>query len=347
MVNTSSGSNLAGNLFSVIIPNFNGEKFLDKCISSILSSKYDNFELIIIDNHSSDRSLSILNYYAKDARVKIVPLSQNVGFGPANNIGIKHSKGEFLVFLNNDTYVEENWLSELLKVFALDNAVDAVQCMLLNMVSPGIYSMGGSLDYSGRYLPIDCLWNRLPVLKTQNRIFWGCGAALSIRRSVLKITGGFDPCLPNDEVDLCWRINLQGGKILLATKSVVYHYGAGSFGNILSSERIYCSERSMLTSGFRNFDSWSLSLASIYLQAFLVTALAQDVFFRKRPDIVVNRLKAYVHVLFNLKLLNSQRKYVQSRIRKVKDLDIKKLMTPPNPFSLYQHSQKTLYRTNQ
>jgi GT2 family glycosyltransferase len=339
-------SNLTEKLFSIIIPNYNGEKFLEKCIGSILSSSYGTFELIIIDNNSSDNSLKILNNFAKDKRVKIIPLSQNVGFAPANNIGIKHSKGEFLVFINNDTYVDAKWLSELIKIYTLDENVAAIQCMLLNMVSSGVYSMGGSLDYSGHYVPIECVWNNSPIMKTQNRLFWGSGAALSIRRSVLEKTGGFDACLPNDEVDLCWRINLQGGKILLATQAIVYHFGSGSFGNRLSARRIYYSERSMLTSCFRNFDSCSFSVALLYLQAFLVMALAQDVFFRKRSDIVVNRLKAYVAVLSNLSELNSQRKYVQNKIRKVKDTDIKKLMMRPNPLLLFQYSQKTLYRTN-
>lgn len=338
-------SNLTEKLFSIIIPNYNGEKFLEKCVGSILSSSYGNFELIIIDNNSSDNSLKILNNFAKDKRVKIIPLSQNVGFAPANNIGIKRSKGEFLVFINNDTYVDAKWLSELIKIFTLDENVAAIQCMLLNMVSSGVYSMGGSLDYSGRLIPVEYLWANSPSLKAQNRILWGCGAALSVRRSTIKKTGGFDVKLPNDEVDLCWRINLQGGKILLAPKSIVYHYGSGSFGNTLNAKRIYHAERSLLTACYRNFDLWSFLVALVYFMAFLPMAFAQDILIRKRSDIVLNRIKAYFHVLLNLREINSQRNYVQSNIRQVKDDAIKILMIKPDPLLLFKNSQRTLYPT--
>ncbi len=326
-------------MFSIIVPNYNGEKFLEKCLSSILSTIHSDFELIVIDNNSSDSSMKILDHFARDKRVKIVTLDDNIGYGPANNIGIKHSKGEFLVFINNDTSVDPFWLSEIYNSFSSDKSVAAVQCMLLNMISPGVYSLGGSLDYSGRLVPIECVWDTSPCLKEQNRLFWGSGAALSIRRSVLEKIGGFDPELPNDEVDICWRINLNGGKILLAPNAVVYHYGSGSFGTKLSVKRIYLSERSMLTSSFRNFDLKSFSMAFVYLLSFLPMAFALDILFRRRADIVLGRAKAYFEVLINLRKINSQRNYVQTNIRNVKDSELRKLMLKPNPWLLLRYSK--------
>lgn len=345
MPNTLSHPPITGKLFSIIIPNFNGEKFLKKCIGSILSSSYPNFELIVIDNNSKDSSLFILNNYANDKRVKIISLKRNIGFGPANNLGTKNSRGEFVVFLNNDTYVDENWLSELLKIFTLDETVAAIQCNLQNMISSGVYSLGGALDYSGRLIPVECLWEVSPTLKAENRLLWGCGAALSIRRAIIDKTGGFDNRLPNDEVDLCWRINLLGGKILRAPKSIVYHYGSGSFGSKLNAKRIYHSERSVITACYRNFSFSSFSSALSYLMAYLLLALAQDIFFRKRSDIVINRIKAYYHFLLDLKDISSQRRYVQNKIRKVSDVEIKKLMIKPNPLMLFRYSQITRYPT--
>lgn len=326
-------------MFSIIVPNYNGEDFLEKCLGSILSTIYSDFELIVVDNNSSDNSMKILNHFAEDKRVKIVTLGKNVGYGPANNIGIKHSKGEFLVFINNDTSVHPFWLSEIYRSFSSDKSVAAVQCMLLNMTSPGVYSLGGSLDYSGRLVPIECVWDISPWLKTQHRIFWGSGAALSIRRSILEKIGGFDPELPNDEVDICWRINLSGGKILLSPNAVVYHYGSGSFGTELNAKRTYLAERSMLTSSFRNFDLRSFSMAFVYLLSSLPMAFALDILFRRRADIVLSRAEAYFEVLTNLKKINSQRNYVQTSIRNIKDSELKKLMLKPNPWLLLRYSQ--------
>lgn len=327
-------------MFSIIIPNYNGDKYLTSCLGSILSSTYENFELIIIDNNSTDGSLKLLDRFRNDKRIKIVPLANNIGYALANNLGIKNSKGDFLVFLNNDTCVDSQWLTELLKIFNIDHSVAAVQCMLLNMLEPGIYSLGGSLDYSGRFVPIECLWHSSPALKAQKRLFWGSGAALVVRRSVLEKTGGFDSELPNDEVDLCWRINLLGGRILLAPKAIVYHVGSGSFGKKLNAKRIYYSERSMLTSCFRNFGFRSLTCSYVYLLSYLPMAIALDIIFRKRIDVLLNRANAYLQFLVNFRKIYSQRLFVQNNIRKITDTEIRKLMIKPNPFLLQRYSQK-------
>lgn len=327
-------------LFSIVIPNFNGEEFIDECMRSILASHYSDFEVIVIDNNSTDASLSKLNEFTYDKRVTVIPLTKNIHYAPSNNLGIARSKGEFLLFLNNDTIIDVDCLDEILKIFNHFSNVDALQCLLLNMSDHRMQPLGGGLDYSGRLLPIAYLWNNNSILKDQKRLFWGTGAALAIRRSALERVNGFDPDLPTDEVDLCWRINLGGGKIVLAPKAVVYHFGSASFGNELNSKRVYYAELSMLTALIRNFDLWSLSYAFLYFTLSLPMTVALDIIIRRRPVVLLNRVTAYYRVLAGLRKTLSQRLFVQKRIRKVSDGQIRGLMVPPNPMFYMRHSKK-------
>jgi hypothetical protein len=306
-----------------------------------MRSRYRFFEVIVVDNNSTDRSLEILRHFRNSETIKLVLLRRNVHFARANNIGIHQSKGKFLVFLNNDTKVDEAWLDEILSTFNKNDKIAAVQCMVLSMAGRDANSKGGTLDYSGRLLPVDCLWQTDPSLESERRIFWGTGAALVIRKSILDSVGAFDPSLPTDEVDLCWRINLSGGKIVLAPTAKVYHYGSASFGSKLNSQRLYYAEISMLTAVLRNFDRSSLLHAIYYFTSFLPMAAASDIIIRRRVDVLLFRLMAYFHILGSLRKIFSQRRFVQNRIRKVHDTEIKRLMVKPNPLLYYKHFQKT------
>jgi len=309
-------------------------------MKSILVSHYSSFEVIVIDNNSEDASLSKLDHFKYDKRVAVIPLTKNINFAPANNLGIARSKGEFLLFLNNDTTIDVNCLDEVLKIFSNFSDVDALQCLLLNMSDHQMQPLGGGLDYSGRLLPITYLWSNNRVLREQKRLFWGTGAALVVRRSALERVNGFDPDLPTDEVDLCWRINLGGGKIVLAPKAVVNHFGSASFGKELSAKRLYYAELSMLTAMIRNFDLWSLSNALSYFALSLPLTVALDIIIRRRPDVLLNRVTAYSHLLVRLRKILSQRSYVQTKVRKVSDHQIRELMVPPNPLFYMRNSQK-------
>src|SRR6185436_16987678 len=100
-------------LISVIIPNWNGKKFLKGCLDSLLESSYAQVEIVIVDNGSHDGSVEFLESFYP--QVRLVKFSHNTGFAPAVNAGIRCSKGEYVALLNNDTVVERSWLSEMLK----------------------------------------------------------------------------------------------------------------------------------------------------------------------------------------------------------------------------------------
>ena len=106
---------------SVIIVNYNGKKLLEKCLESLFKTDYNNFEVILVDNNSTDGSMEFVtkNY----PNVIVVKLDSNKGFAEPNNIGAKIAKGEYMLFLNNDTVTTTNFISEMIKVLEKDEKI--------------------------------------------------------------------------------------------------------------------------------------------------------------------------------------------------------------------------------
>jgi GT2 family glycosyltransferase len=262
--------------------------------------------------------------------MKTVFLSQNLHFAGGNNVGFRHSRGEYVVFLNFDTTVDPNWLSELHRSFQLNENVSAVQCLLLRLDGKTINNVGGTIDYCAKLVPATYLWARNKEAANELRLFFGCGAALGVRRRVLENIGVFDPDLPTDEVDLCWRINLSGGHIVLAPKAIVYHFCGGAFGQRLSKQRIFFAETAATSAILKNYEFHNVVHVLPYYVFFFILAVGVDVFVRHRLDVTFFRLKAYSQVLRNLRMIFQKRAQVQTYVRRVSDVELRKLMVRPN-----------------
>ena len=134
-------------LVSVIIVNHNGIEFVEACLRSILASLYQNIEIIFVDNGSSDGSLEyVREAFGNQKQLRIIENSASLGPAVGRNRGAKVSRGAYLAFLDNDTKVQPNWLSELIKVFEQDDSIGAAQSKLLRMET-NFYDCAG--DYLG------------------------------------------------------------------------------------------------------------------------------------------------------------------------------------------------------
>src|SRR5450759_737957 len=130
-------------LVSIIIVNFNGKPFLKECLSTVLGSKYPNFEVIFVDNASTDKSLDFVSsLFSKNKCLKIIRNRKNLGFGPANNVGFKQAKGDYIVFLNNDTSVEPEWLAILVEAMESDGTIGLASPLFLNMDGKTVQTAG-------------------------------------------------------------------------------------------------------------------------------------------------------------------------------------------------------------
>src|SRR6266566_6473710 len=122
---------------SIVILNHNNGEFLEKCLSSVFSTEYPSFEVILVDNGSTDGSIDqVKRHFADEPRLKIIQNALNVGASSGRNIGSKHAEGRYLAFLDPDTQVDKNWLKEAVSLMLQNPSIATVQCKLVLLSDP-------------------------------------------------------------------------------------------------------------------------------------------------------------------------------------------------------------------
>lgn len=224
-------------LISLVIVNYNSGKFLKKCLDSVFNQKDANIEIIVIDNKSTDSSLEVLNSYQNDkvTNIEVVANTNNLGYAGGANQGIRIAKGEFIVVMNPDIVMEEDYLKNCYKFIKNDESIAVVSGKLLKydfekaeklkvIDSTGIsitrarkfYDRGQNNSDEGQYEKIE-------------RIFGVCGAVPFYRKSALEkvcVNSEYydeDFFAYKEDIDLCWRFNLYGYKCMYYPKAVAYH----------------------------------------------------------------------------------------------------------------------------
>lgn len=216
-------------LVSIIIVNHNGYHLLQDCLTSIIKNKYSHYEIIIVDNGSTDKSVSkIKTHFQKHLKqITIISLKQNLGPAIARNLAFKKSRGDIIAFLDNDTKVDQNWIIEVLPYFSNNTKVGVIQSKLLLMDNPK------KIDYVGEWLGTLGFLHSVATYgeidqhqydKTKY-ILAAKSAGMFIRRQAFIDAGKFDQdyFIFMEETDLGWRTWLQGYQNILAPKSIVYH----------------------------------------------------------------------------------------------------------------------------
>ena len=227
-----SGTAVEKGLVSVVIPNWNGKKFLQGCLDSLLKSSWAQVEVILVDNGSQDGSIEFLeqNY----PNVQLVKFPYNTGFSVAVNAGIKHSSGEFIALLNNDTVVDANWLSEMVKTMRQHADIGSTGCKMLG------YDDHTLLDGAGDGYRRGGLPGRIGHREIdrgqfdQPRYILGpCGGAALYRRAMLEDIGLFDDdyFAYLEDVDIALRAQSAGYKCLYVPSAIMYHLGCGTTGS--------------------------------------------------------------------------------------------------------------------
>jgi GT2 family glycosyltransferase len=220
-------------LVSIIIVNYNGKRFLKECLSTVLGSKYPNFEIIFVDNASTDNSSEFVsNLYSKNKSLKIIRNRKNLGFGPANNEGFKQAKGDYIIFLNNDTSVEPEWLAILVEAMENDETIGLASSLILNMDGQTIQTAGIlKCDFMmpGYWIEMnkDYFKENFPsVFEVSSAM----GAAMIARRKFLKQIGVFDPkyFYYYDDDYLSFRTWLAGKRVVTVSRSRVCHFLSGT-----------------------------------------------------------------------------------------------------------------------
>jgi GT2 family glycosyltransferase len=216
---------------SVIILNWNGRHFLERCLESLEAQTFQDFEIVLVDNGSEDGSVPFLKEHFP--QVRILLNRENTGFAAANNQAIRATDSEFIATLNNDTEVEPNWLEELVRAIETDERVGACASKMLFADQPGmINSTGIALDRAG------IAWDRCggeqddPNEKEVTEVFGACAGAALYRRAMLEEIGLFDEAFFAylEDVDLAWRAQWADWKTLYVPTARVLHFHSGTGG---------------------------------------------------------------------------------------------------------------------
>jgi len=220
----------AAPLLSVIIPNWNGKKFLVECIDSLREQTFRDFETILVDNGSTDGSAELVKE-RYGGFLRIIRNSKNLGFTGGNNIGIQAAKGEFIVLLNNDTWTEPTWLEELVKAIGPDPQV--------GMWASKVYSYfrRNQIEAVGELIYRDGL-NRARGQYEHDRgqyeaveeIFFPPGCGGMYRKRVFDEVGLFDEDFfaYGDDAEIGIRARLAGWRCFYVPKAILYHKNSGS-----------------------------------------------------------------------------------------------------------------------
>lgn len=229
---------------SFIIVNYNGEKYLQRLLTSLLDQSNQSFEIIIIDNASTDNSLLKIKEFINSLktcpsgrRVKNFKLKinlSNLGYGLGCNLGAKKAVGQFLIFLNPDTFVPPDFLLNYLKFYRqkltiYPKNIGCINCRIVEYNSPSTEPK----DWGGGVIDIFGTPRESTNLQNVDDSFFVFGTALFIDRLLFLKTKGFHPniFLYGEEIDLCWRLKTQGYRHLIDNRNFFYHLGGGSFGN--------------------------------------------------------------------------------------------------------------------
>lgn len=245
-------------LVSIIILNWNGEHLLKTCLDSVFSLAYPNYEVIFVDNASSDNSVEFVsrNY----PMIKIIRNKENFGYAEGNNIGIRESRGEYVVLLNNDTRVETNWVDELVKVAESDKRIGACASKQLLFDRPHVFhTVGIKPRKNGSPTNIgDGEVDKGQYDKVME-VFAAPGASAFYRRKMLNEIGLFDSdyFVYHEEFDLGWRARLRGWKCFFVPSARVYHMRGTTTGR-LSKMGQYYSERNRILTVLKNMSFGSL-----------------------------------------------------------------------------------------
>ena len=228
-------------LVSIIILNYNAGKLLLNCIDSVFKSTYQNFEVIVVDNLSTDNSH--VRCKEKFEKIQLIENKENLGYCEGNNIGIRNANGEFIIILNPDTIVEPNWLNHLMSAY--------------NKFGEGLYqpkffslkeklviqSTGNMLHIFGFGFARDKGKIDNEKIKSIEKINYASGTCLFTSKIVLDKIGLLDPFLflYHDDLDLGWRAAHIGINSFYVPKSIIYH--AESYSIKWSSKKFYWLER--------------------------------------------------------------------------------------------------------
>lgn len=285
---------------SVVIVNYNGKKFIGECIDSVLQSEYPNFEVVMVDNASTDGSCEYLKKtYGRNKKIKIVRSEKQLYFAGGSNLGATNSKGEKLIFLNSDTVVNKDWIKELVAFTKNHEKYLAQPKILLSDKKNVIDSVGGYYNFFGFGFgkgrgekDIGQYDKHIPVDYVNGTIF-------IIDKKFFEQVGGFDEWYKfhYEDIDLSLRAKKRGADCWCCYKSVAYHKGSLTLkGSVPKEQLLFDVRKNRLMTVIKNFNGWNRVFRISALMLVNLVLVVQDLltFKSKRMFLTIKSVLAVI-----------------------------------------------------
>lgn len=290
---------------AVVILNWNGKKFLEQFLPSVIKYSKEDAEVIIADNGSTDTSIHFLKEHFPE--VRIIELPENKGFTGGYNAALKEVEADYYVLLNSDIEVTKNWIKPVIQLMDKDISIAACQPKILSYSDKTRFeyagAAGGYIDWLGYPFCRGRIFEETEIdsgqYNDEQEVFWATGACMFVRAQVFNELGGFDEHFfaHMEEIDLCWRMKNLGYKVYYSPNSTVYHVGGGTLGKE-SPQKTFLNFRNNLYLLIKNLPLerviFVLLLRFIMDGVAVIRFLAQG---NSKSSIAV--LKAYLEVIIN------------------------------------------------
>ncbi|MGA2916367.1 MAG: glycosyltransferase family 2 protein [Sedimentisphaerales bacterium] len=315
-------------MVSVVIPNWNGRKYLNDCITSLRGQSHNNLEIIVVDNASEDDSVEFLQKNFPE--VIVIKHSKNLGFGGANNTGIRTAHGKYIMMLNNDTRLEPKCVEELIKPIEKNERYGACASKILLQYEDNI------LDVAGIAVCLDGLSIGRGRLESgdkfnqEEEVFFASDCGCLYKKEMLDDIGLTNEIYDEDffayadETDMGWRAQLAGWKCIYSPQAVVHHYHSASSGSY-SSFKAFLVERNRIWVAVKSFPLSILFLGIFYTflryfyQAFgALTGKGAAGRFTKEANkfkLIIILIKANISAFLGLPKMLKKRKEIMKKKR--------------------------------
>lgn len=249
---------------AVVILNYNGKELLKKFLPSVIQFSGDA-RIVVADNHSTDDSLDFMQ--EAFPQIELIAIADNLGFCGGYNYALRQISADYYVLLNSDVAVTPNWLTPMLALLESDKKVGAVQPKILSFREKHQFeyagAAGGFIDSLGYPFCRGRIFTEIEEDKGQyddtTQVFWATGACLMIRSNLYHTLGGLDETFfaHMEEIDLCWRLNRAGYKVMYCGDSQVYHVGGATLDHA-NPRKTYYNFRNGLILLIKNLKSHQL-----------------------------------------------------------------------------------------
>lgn len=302
---------------SIVIPNYNGERFLKACLTSLFDKTTIDMDVIVVDNGSQDKSLLIMETYE---HVQVVKLRKNYGFCTAVNIGIMKANTPYVLLLNNDVVIETGFVEALLESIKKDVRTFSVEALMIQYHHTGLVDSAGTYYNAMGWAFAKGKDKALAAYEKPRSSFAACGGAAIYRKEVFETIGYFDELhfAYLEDVDLGYRARLYGYKNRYEPNARVYHLGSGASGSRHNAFKAKYSGRNNIFLIYKNMPLWQILLnVPLLLMGFLIKILfycrknlggayikgiLEGIALCKPQRKLVNRIKPSVLILINIQL---------------------------------------------